>query len=88
MIGYLEDAEHWMLLYGYAQQPDKVFVADPRPGLGCEEPWHEYGERLGGFAMICSSPETKSTFEDVAEKYATGEHDQMALPFGNIAKVD
>ena len=54
MIAYLFDDEHWLVVYGYARDPDRVFVADPRPGHACVYPWPSYGRRLGGFAIVCS----------------------------------
>lgn len=56
LIGYLGDAEHWLVIYGYGRSPDRVFVADPRPTHSeCEKRWEEYGSRLGGFGIVCSS---------------------------------
>lgn len=57
VIGYLEDLEHWLLIYGYGLAPARVFVADPRPDAPCEQPWQPYAERLGGFGIICSHPQ-------------------------------
>lgn len=57
IIGYLHDVEHWLVVYGYGRSPDRVFVADPRPGQPCEHSWSLYGERLGGFGIFCSLPE-------------------------------
>lgn len=54
VIGYLVDAEHWLVLFGYERDPDRVFVADPRPGEDVEHLWPEYGERLGRFGIVCS----------------------------------
>jgi ABC-type bacteriocin/lantibiotic exporter with double-glycine peptidase domain len=54
IIAYLNDAEHWLVLYGYGRDPDRVFVADPRPGHRCEELWQSYGPRLGSFGIVCS----------------------------------
>ena len=54
VVGYLNDVEHWLVVYGYGVEPKRVFVADPRPGEGCEQPWNRYGPRLGGFGIVCS----------------------------------
>lgn len=54
IIAYLNDAEHWLVLYGYGRHPARVFVADPRPGHRCQEQWETYGPRLGGFGIACS----------------------------------
>ena len=55
VIGYLHDAEHWVLLYGYGRTPQRVFVADPEPGEACVQPWERYGLRLRDFGIVCSS---------------------------------
>ena len=55
VIGYLHDAEHWVLLYGYGLTPQRVFVADPEPGEACVQPWERYGVRLRDFGIVCSS---------------------------------
>ena len=57
IIGYLEDLEHWLVIYGYGLAPNRVYVADPRPDVPCEQRWDEYGPRLGGFGIICSHPQ-------------------------------
>jgi ABC-type bacteriocin/lantibiotic exporter with double-glycine peptidase domain len=57
VVAYLGDAEHWLVVYGYGRGPERVFVADPRPGEACEHPWDRYGARLGGFGIVCSRPE-------------------------------
>jgi ABC-type bacteriocin/lantibiotic exporter with double-glycine peptidase domain len=54
IIGYLFDAEHWLVVYGYGLAPARVFVADPRPGEGCEQAWDSYAGRLDGFGIVCS----------------------------------
>ena len=56
IIGYVNDHEHWVVIYGYGRDPDRVFVADPEPDAGCEQPWASYGKRLGGYGIICSHP--------------------------------
>jgi ABC-type bacteriocin/lantibiotic exporter with double-glycine peptidase domain len=54
LIGYLDDEEHWLVIYGYGREPRRVFVADPEPGKSCEHPWESYGPRLGCFGIVCS----------------------------------
>lgn len=54
IIGYLVDVEHWLVIYGYGRDPDRVYVADPRPGEGCEQSWDDYAERLNRFGIVCS----------------------------------
>jgi hypothetical protein len=56
VIGYLHDDEHWLVIYGYGRDPDRVFVADPHPSRECEHAWQPYGERLSGFGIVCSHP--------------------------------
>lgn len=70
VVGYLHDVEHWLVLYGYGRDPDRVFVADPRPGLPCEHLWEDYGARLGGFGIFCSR----------ADRAARAEDDAMPMP--------
>jgi len=55
VISYLTDLEHWVVLYGYGAEPQRVYVADPRAKQPCEHPWQEYGPRLNNFGMICSA---------------------------------
>lgn len=57
VVGYLHDDEHWLLIYGYGRDPDRVFVADPHPKRDCEHVWDGYGERLNGFGIVCSHPQ-------------------------------
>ncbi|MCP4444325.1 MAG: hypothetical protein GY811_03140 [Myxococcales bacterium] len=54
LIGYLEDEEHWLVLYGFGRAPKRIYVADPEPGKLCEQEWDSYGPRLGAFAIVCS----------------------------------
>lgn len=54
IIGYLGDIEHWLVIYGYGRDPDRVYVADPRPDEGCEHLWQDYAPRLGQYGLICS----------------------------------
>ena len=56
IIGYLGDVEHWLVIYGYGRDPERVYVADPEPDQGCSQPWSTYGARLGDFGIICSRP--------------------------------
>jgi ABC-type bacteriocin/lantibiotic exporter with double-glycine peptidase domain len=60
MVGYLDDEEHWLVIYGYGLEPRRVFVADPEPGKTCEHLWDGYGERLQGFAIVCSAAPAES----------------------------
>jgi hypothetical protein len=57
VVGYLNDSEHWLVIYGYRGHGEtaEVFVADPGAGA-CAQPWSEYGPRLGGFGIIVSRP--------------------------------
>lgn len=71
VVAYLEDLEHWLLVYGYdlgghgqgrELVPARLFVADPRPGIPCEQPWATLGPRLGGFGIICSHPQDSAAY--------------------------
>lgn len=64
LISYLEDEDHWLVLYGYGRAPKRVFAADPEPGKECEYLWSEYGERLGDFAMVCSVRTTPKVVDE------------------------
>jgi hypothetical protein len=58
IVGYLEDQEHWLVIYGYRRDAEgaaEIFVADPGEGA-CVQPWSEYGPRLGGFGIVVSRP--------------------------------
>lgn len=59
IIGYLHDAEHWIVIYGYAVDPARIYVADPRPETSCEHSWETFGLRLGRFGMVCSGPRAR-----------------------------
>lgn len=54
IVGYVHDDEHWVVVYGYGVEPERVFVADPEPDQPCEHVWHEYGPRLANFGIVCS----------------------------------
>ncbi len=73
LIGYLLDEEHWVVLYGFGRGPERIFVADPEPGKPCVYSWAEYGERLGGYALVCSMARPTA---------AVPAREQLALDFG------
>lgn len=79
LIGYLDDEEHWLVLYGYGRDPQRVFVADPEPEKACEHLWVGYGERLGRFAIVCSEAGMSPTKDGV--RVLPG---QLSLDFGEI----
>lgn len=56
IIGYLHDAEHWLLIYGYGRDPERVFVADPEPDAGCEYYWDEKYVHVGGLRNSVCHP--------------------------------
>lgn len=60
LIGYLEDEEHWLVVYGFGRSPQRIYVADPEPDKHCENLWEEYGSRLGGFSIVCSPAPERS----------------------------
>lgn len=55
VISYLFDDEHWLVVYGHASNPDRIYVADPRPGHASVFLWSAYGRRLGQFGIVCSA---------------------------------
>lgn len=54
VIGYHHRLEHWVVIYGYGVDPERVFVADPLPGMRSEHLWSRYGEKLRNFGIVCS----------------------------------
>lgn len=74
IVGYLFDVEHWLVIYGYGVEPRRVFVADPRPGERCEQPWETYADRLNGFGIVCSRRRARATAQP---KFDLG---QLTLP--------
>lgn len=64
LVGYLEDEEHWLVIYGYARNPERVFVADPEPDKACEHSWQSYGQRLGGFGIVCSQRQVPTVLDE------------------------
>lgn len=58
-IGYLDDIEHWVVMYGYGDAPRRIFIADPRTDIPCEHLWDSVAPRLKGFAMVCSDRSRK-----------------------------
>ncbi len=76
LIGYLEDEEHWLVIYGFGRSPQRVFVADPEPNKRCENSWEQYGVRLGGFAIVCSPAPERARGPAVSQ--------QLQLDFGEV----
>lgn len=88
IIGYLNDIEHWLVIYGYGRNPDRVFVADPRPYEPCEYVWASYGPRLGGYGMVCSSREARRAVA-ISSEEARSEERPILMPgvsvrFGSV----
>jgi len=54
IISYHFPLEHWVVIYGYGRDPDRVFVADSLPHNRSEQPWSHYGEKLRGFGIVCN----------------------------------
>ncbi len=54
IIGYHHRVEHWVVVYGYGQNPERAFVADPVIEWRSEHPWQDYGPKLRGFGIVCS----------------------------------
>lgn len=55
VIGYHHRLEHWVVLYGYGANPDRVFVADPLRHHRSEHTWSDYGHRLRGFGIVVAA---------------------------------
>ena len=53
VIGYHVRLEHWLVLFGYRRDPERVLVADSLPGHRSEHDWATYGPKLGGFGIVC-----------------------------------
>jgi len=54
VIGYHHRLEHWVVLYGYGVEPERVFVADPLRHMRNEHSWERYGPKLRGFGIVCT----------------------------------
>lgn len=80
IIGYLLDAEHWVVIYGYAREPARLYVADPRPAVGCEMTWEHIAPRLGRFGMVCSSSEVGALERAARPAPAAGQQGDSAGP--------
>ena len=85
VVSYLADAEHWVVLYGYSRQPDRVYVADSRPEESCEHPWKLYGPRLNQFGIVCSGGGARMAktgdIRGLAPTIVEGEPKQLSFPF-------
>jgi ABC-type bacteriocin/lantibiotic exporter with double-glycine peptidase domain len=55
IIGYMHDIDHWIVCCGYALEPERVYVADPRPGEPSEHRWALARINLRGFGIVCSA---------------------------------
>ena len=61
LISYLHKEEHWVVLYGYGRDPERVFMADPRPGVDeFSYAWSSMSKELRGFSIVCSAPNAKA----------------------------
>jgi len=59
-----EDADHWVVIYGYGKRPNRVFVAaNGLPLLSRKEyPWGFFKQRYlqkAGFGLVCAGPKAK-----------------------------
>ena len=54
VIGYRHKEEHWIVLYGYGLEPERVFIANPEPYSYTICSWAKISQDLGGFGIICS----------------------------------
>ena len=55
VVGYHHRLEHWVVIHGYARDPDRIFVADSYPGYRREHTWEYYGVKMHGFGIVCGS---------------------------------
>ena len=78
MIAYLVDEEHWVVIYGCDVEKQKIYLADPRPGFGCEYDWQKKQRALNGFGIVCGS-KSRLGKEHCSQK---GEHIQMEFNLG------
>jgi ABC-type bacteriocin/lantibiotic exporter with double-glycine peptidase domain len=54
IIAYHHRVEHWVVLYGYGVEPERIFVADPVREWRREHRWEHYGPKLQSFGIVCS----------------------------------
>lgn len=55
IVAYHHRLEHWLVINGFRDEPRSVFVVDSLRNHRCEQSWVEYGPKLRGFGMICST---------------------------------
>jgi len=53
IIGYHFGLDHWLVLHGYALDPERLFVADSMVGHRREHDWSSFGRKLGRFGIVC-----------------------------------
>ena len=61
IIGYHHRVEHWVVVYGYGVEPQRVFVADPIIEWRKEHLWESYGPKLRSFGIVCSGRKRRAT---------------------------
>ena len=72
IIGYHHGVEHWVVLYGYGTEPDRIFVADPVREWRKEHLWDNYGSKLRGFGIVCAErTRTRSRSQKLEAPIAT-----------------
>ncbi len=54
VIAYHARLEHWVVVFGYGRDPERLFVADPLRSHRTEQRWDRYGPKLRGFGIVCS----------------------------------
>jgi ABC-type bacteriocin/lantibiotic exporter with double-glycine peptidase domain len=61
IVGYHHGVEHWVVIYGYGRDPDRVFIADPVVEWRSEQLWSHYGQKLKNFGIVCSGRQRRIT---------------------------
>jgi hypothetical protein len=88
LIAYLHDTEHWIVLYGYGREPDRVFVADPEPHEPCERSWAAYRGRLRTFGIVCSGPAPRTAPDSVGDAAAPAKVERVAEAPSSVDRAD
>lgn len=54
VIGHRDRKDHWIVLYGYGTEPNRVLTADPSPWSYSICSWEKIGADLQNFGIVCS----------------------------------
>ena len=55
IIGYHHRLEHWLVLNGYSRERRMLYVVDSLRNHRADHDWEEYGPKLRGFGIVCST---------------------------------